>query len=37
MQEDALTEEAGWPRADLFFMKDALTRGMSSADVAGFF
>jgi hypothetical protein len=35
MQEDALSEEA-WPRADLFFMKDALDRGMSYAEVAGF-
>jgi len=36
MQQDVLAEEAGWPRADLFFMKDALNRGMSCAEVAGF-
>jgi hypothetical protein len=34
--QEARTEEAGWPRADLFFMKDALDRGMSYAEVAGF-
>jgi hypothetical protein len=36
VQQDVLAEEASWPRADLFFMKDALDRGMSSAEVAGF-
>jgi hypothetical protein len=36
MQQDVLAEEASWPRADLFFMKDALDRGMSCAEVAGF-
>ena len=25
-----------WPRADLFFLKDSLERGMSLAEIAGF-
>jgi hypothetical protein len=25
-----------WERADLFFLKDSLERGMSSAEIAGF-
>jgi hypothetical protein len=25
-----------WTRADLFFLKDSLERGMSSAEIAGF-
>ena len=25
-----------WPRADLFFLKDSLQRGMSLAEIAGF-
>ena len=36
MRGEALTEQARWPRADLFFMKDALDHGISYAEVAGF-
>jgi hypothetical protein len=36
--DDVLSRQVGkpWARADLFFLKDSLERGMSLAEIAGF-